>query len=142
MGKVLVMVSKPGYDPSTLLQDWDILTSKENREGQLLNRAAQGLYPPGSTFKIMTALEYMREHPDSYRDYQFDCRGVYENEDYRIKCYHNTAHGHQDFALAFANSCNGAFSSLGLDLNLGKFRETAKSLLFDSPLPVTGMPYK
>lgn len=141
-GKVLAMVSKPGYDPNTLLQDWDVLTSGENGEGQLLNRAAQGLYPPGSTFKIVTALEYMREHPDNYRDYQFDCRGVYENGDYRIKCYHSTAHGHQDFTLAFANSCNGAFSSLGLELNLGKFRETAKSLLFDSPLPVAGMPYK
>lgn len=141
-GKVLAMVSKPGYDPNTLLQDWDRLTGEDNGEGQLLNRATQGLYPPGSTFKIVTALEYMREHPGDYRDYQFDCSGVYENGDYRIKCYHSTAHGHQDFTLAFANSCNGAFSSLGLGLNLGGFRNTAKDLLFNSPLPITGLPYK
>lgn len=141
-GKVLAMVSKPGYDPNTLLQDWDMLTAEGNEEGQLLNRAAQGLYPPGSTFKIVTALEYMREHPFNYKDYQFDCDGVYENGDYSIKCYHSTAHGHQDFMLAFANSCNGAFASLGLELNLGTFRDTAKSLLFNSPLPLTGMPYK
>ena len=141
-GKVLVMVSKPGYDPNTLLQDWDRLTGEDNGEGQLLNRATQGLYPPGSTFKIVTALEYMREHPGDYRDYQFDCSGVYENGDYRIKCYHSTAHGHQDFTLAFANSCNGAFSSLGLGLNLGGFRNTAKDLLFNSQLPITGLPYK
>lgn len=141
-GKVLAMVSKPGYDPNTLLQDWDRLTGEDNGEGQLLNRATQGLYPPGSTFKIVTALEYMREHPNNYRDYQFDCSGVYENGDYRIKCYHSTAHGHQDFTLAFANSCNGAFSSLGLGLNLGGFRNTAKDLLFNSPLPITGLPYK
>ena len=141
-GKVLAMVSKPGYDPNTLLQDWDWLTDEGNGEGQLLNRATQGLYPPGSTFKIVTALEYMREHPVGYRDYQFDCSGVYVNGDYRIKCYHGTAHGHQDFTRSFANSCNGAFSSLGLGLNLGAFRDTAKSLLFNSPLPITGLPYK
>lgn len=141
-GKVLAMVSKPGYDPNTLLQDWDRLTGEDNGEGQLLNRATQGLYPPGSTFKIVTALEYMREHPGGYRDYQFDCSGVYVNGDYRIKCYHGTAHGHQDFTRSFANSCNGAFSSLGLGLNLGAFRDTAKSLLFNSPLPITGLPYK
>ena len=141
-GKVLAMVSKPGYDPNTLLQDWDWLTDGGNGEGQLLNRATQGLYPPGSTFKIVTALEYMREHPGGYRNYQFDCSGVYVNGDYRIKCYHGTAHGHQDFTRSFANSCNGAFSSLGLGLNLGAFRDTAKSLLFNSPLPITGLPYK
>lgn len=141
-GKVLAMVSKPGFDPNTLLQDWDWLTDGGNGEGQLLNRATQGLYPPGSTFKIVTALEYMREHPGGYRDYQFDCSGVYVNGDYRIKCYHGTAHGHQDFTRSFANSCNGAFSSLGLGLNLGAFRDTAKSLLFNSPLPITGLPYK
>ena len=141
-GKVLAMVSKPGYDPNTLLQDWDWLTDGGNGEGQLLNRATQGLYPPGYTFKIVTALEYMREHPGGYRDYQFDCSGVYVNGDYRIKCYHGTAHGHQDFTRSFANSCNGAFSSLGLGLNLGAFRDTAKSLLFNSPLPITGLPYK
>ena len=141
-GKVLAMVSKPGYDPNTLLQDWDWLTDGGNGEGQLLNRATQGLYPPGSTFKIVTALEYMREHPGGYREYQFDCSGVYVNGDYRIKCYHGTAHGHQDFTRSFANSCNGAFSSLGLGLNLGAFRDTAKSLLFNSPLPITGLPYK
>ena len=62
----------------------------------------------------MTALEYMREHPDDYKDFHFDCNGVYHNGDYSIKCFHSEAHGSQDFVKAFANSCNGAFSSLGL----------------------------
>lgn len=141
-GKILVMVSRPGYDPNTLLQDWDALTSGENGEGPLLNRAAQGLYPPGSIFKIVTALEYMREHPDNYKDYQFDCTGLFEQDGYSIKCYHGEAHGHQDFIQAFAHSCNGAFANLGLGLDLGKFRDTAESLLFNSPLPFSGMPYK
>lgn len=68
-GKILAMVSKPGYDPNTLLQDWASLTDSSNNQGQLVNRATAGLYPPGSTFKIVTALEYMREHPDDYKDF-------------------------------------------------------------------------
>ena len=84
----------------------------------------------------------MREHPADYKNYQFDCDGVYENGEYRIKCYHGTAHGHQDFTLAFANSCNGAFASLGLEMDLGKWNSTAGELLFNGPLPLSGIPYK
>lgn len=141
-GKILAMVSKPGFDPNTIVSDWEALTAEGNDQGQLLNRATQGLYPPGSTFKIVTALEYMRERPEDYRDFQFDCDGVYVNGDYRIKCYHGNAHGHQDFVQAFANSCNGAFASLGLSLDLSKFSQTARDVLFNAPLPLTGIPYK
>lgn len=136
-GKVLVMISRPEYDPNTLNADWDILTSSENTGAQLLNRATQGLYPPGSTFKIVTALEYIREHPDDYQDYQFDCDGFYEQGEYTIKCYHETAHGHQDLALAFANSCNGAFANLGLELDLSQLHVTAQDLLFNKELPLS-----
>ena len=100
------------------------------------------MYPPGSTFKIVTALEYMRERPEDYKNFQFDCSGLYVNGDYQIRCYHGNAHGHQDFTLAFANSCNGAFASLGLDLDLGRFAKTAQDVLFNSPLPLSGLPYK
>ena len=136
-GKILAMVSKPDYNPNTLLADWASLVSEENTSGQLLNRAAQGLYPPGSTFKMVTALEYMRENPDNYRDFTFDCDGIYENGDYAIKCYHETAHGHQNLQQAFANSCNGAFASLGLLLNPSSLRTTADQLLFNTELPLS-----
>ena len=59
-GKILAMVSKPTYDPNTLAQSWDNLVTSENSE--LLNRATQGSYAPGSIFKIVTALEYIREN--------------------------------------------------------------------------------
>ena len=140
-GKILAMVSKPGYDPNTLEADWDSLTSPDNNQGQLLNRVTQGLYPPGSTFKIVTALEYMREQPSDYKNYHFDCDGVYENGSYQIRCYHSTAHGSQDFVQAFANSCNGAFANLGLNLDLSGFKSTAEQLLFNSALPLSGLPY-
>lgn len=65
-GKILAMVSKPGFDPNQLSSQWESLISGDNTEAQLLNRAAQGVYPPGSTFKIVTLLEYIREHPDTW----------------------------------------------------------------------------
>ncbi|MDW2798919.1 penicillin-binding transpeptidase domain-containing protein [Clostridium boliviensis] len=133
-GKILAMVSKPDYNPNTLLSDWNNLVADENTSGQLLNRATQGLYPPGSTFKIITALEYIRENPDTYKDYTFDCDGIYENGDYAIKCYHETAHGHQNFTQAFANSCNGAFASLGLVMDLNGLKNTTRQMLFGTDL--------
>ena len=140
-GKILAMVSKPGYDPNTVEADWESLASPENTQGQLLNRVTQGLYPPGSTFKIVTALEYMRERPQDYKDYHFDCDGVYENGEYQIRCYHSTAHGSQDFVRAFANSCNRAFANLGLNLDSPGSPATAQDLLFNSSLPLSGLPY-
>lgn len=136
-GKILAMVSKPGYDPNTLAQDWDALISGDNTEAQLLNRASQGLYPPGSTFKYITMLEYIREHPDDWRNFSFDCDGHYENGEYTISCYHGTAHGHQTLGQAFANSCNGAFASLGLTLDLGRLKMLTDQMLFNAPLPVS-----
>ena len=136
-GKILAMVSKPGYDPNTLLQDWASLTDSSNNQGQLVNRATAGLYPPGSTFKIVTALEYMREHPDDYKDFHFDCNGVYHNGDYSIKCFHSEAHGSQDFMKAFANSCNSAFAEIGTMLGGSSLKKTAEDLLFNKSLPLS-----
>lgn len=136
-GKVLAMVSKPDYNPNRIAEEWDQLVSSDNDTGQLLNRASQGLYPPGSTFKIVTALEYMRENPDGYKNFTFDCDGYYENGEYTIKCYHETAHGRQNLVQAFGNSCNGAFASLGLQLNLTELKNTADRLLFNSELPLS-----
>ena len=61
-GEILAMVSRPDFDPNRISQDWETILEDEE-SGTLLNRATQGLYPPGSTFKIITALEYIRELP-------------------------------------------------------------------------------
>ena len=138
-GKILAMVSKPDYDPNPASLDasWESLVSADNTQGQLLNRASQGLYPPGSVFKIVTALEAIEENPEHYLDYQFDCSGILYVDDYSIRCYHSTAHGSQNLAQAFANSCNGAFANLGLSLNLDKMHALAGRLLFNSSLPLS-----
>ena len=68
-GKILAMVSKPGYNPNTAEEDWDSLVEDESSQSALVNRATQGLYPPGSTFKVLTAIEYILENPSSFRKY-------------------------------------------------------------------------
>ena len=59
-GRILAMVSKPDFDPNTIAQNWDTLVNDESNSS-LLNRATNGAYPPGSTFKIVTALDYFRQ---------------------------------------------------------------------------------
>ena len=90
-GKILAMVSKPDFDPNQVNTLWDSLVSGEQGEGLLLNRVSQGVYPPGSTFKIVTLLEYMRQYPDDYQNFHFDCDGTYEQGEYTIRCYHGNA---------------------------------------------------
>ena len=139
-GKILCMVSKPSFDPNTVAANWQDLVNGDSTEAKMLNRVTQGLYPPGSTFKIVTALEYMREHPGTYNDYHFDCSGIFSFENNKIQCYHKTAHGSQDFTQAFANSCNGAFANLGTELDLTSYRNLAEQLLFNRSLPLD-IPY-
>ena len=139
-GKILAMVSNPAFDPNQLSARWEELVNGDEKEAVLLNRVTQGLYPPGSTFKIITALQYMREHPGVYGQYRFSCDGIYEYESLKIRCYHQNAHGEEDFAKAFADSCNGAFASLGLELDLNGLKNLSEQLLFNQEQPLA-FPY-
>lgn len=133
-GKILAMVSKPDFDPNTIGEDWETLIGGENESSVLLNRATQGLYPPGSVFKLFTTLEYLHENPD-YEDYRYDCDGAYTQGNKTIHCYGNKSHGNQTLKEAFANSCNAAYASLGLTLDLQRFRMLCDDMLFNDPLP-------
>ena len=104
-GKILAMVSKPDFDPNTISEDWDTLTADTNTDAVLLNRATQGLYPPGSTFKILTTLEYLNEHGTD-EDYSYSCNGSFTVGNTTIHCHNNKSHGTQTLKQAFANSCN------------------------------------
>ena len=133
-GKILAMVSRPDFDPNRVAQEWESL----NAEGSsvFLNRAAQGLYPPGSTFKIVTALEYIREHPDDWQDYSYTCGGSYTHGDNTIRCFHGSSHGQLDFMHSFAESCNSSFANIGMSLDRKQFLSTLDELLFNQELPV------
>ena len=135
-GRVIAMVSKPDFDPNQIDEIWDeLLADKES--SVLLNRATQGLYPPGSTFKIITALEYIRENPDTYGQYSYQCSGRFTHGEDVINCYHGTVHGSVDFTKSFAKSCNSSFANIGLQLDRTRFGDTLYSLLFNSKLPVS-----
>lgn len=134
-GKVLAMVSKPDYDPNQIDTIWESLVS-DKESSILLNRVTQGLYPPGSTFKIITALEYIKENPNTYQNYSFNCSGSYSNGSEKINCYHGQSHGNEDFAMSFAKSCNSSFANIGLQLDRNRFSDTLDTLLFNQELPL------
>ncbi|MBD5396325.1 MAG: penicillin-binding protein 2 [Lachnospiraceae bacterium] len=135
-GKVLAMVSKPDFDPGTIEDKWDELR-EDNESGILLNRVTQGLYPPGSTFKIITALEYIRENPQNYNSYSYNCTGALTKGEDRIQCYHGSVHGQVGFTRSFAKSCNTSFANMGLMLNPKSFENTLSDLMFNKKLPLS-----
>ena len=134
-GKILAMVSKPDFDPNSIPYDWEYLISDEN-DSSLLNRVTDGAYPPGSIFKIVTVLDYYRKH-GTVDGYQFYCDGQISVGEDSIHCYQYAVHGEEDLYSAFANSCNCAFSQIGLELGAGSLAETAASLLFNGRLPLS-----
>ncbi len=135
-GKILAMSSHPGFDPNEISEIWDDLIENDT-SSVLLNRATQGLYPPGSTFKIVTALEYLRENPKTYSQYSFQCNGYYKNGDSRINCYHGANHGLVNFTKSFAKSCNASFANIGMSLDRNAFADTLSDLLFNEKLPLS-----
>ena len=134
-GRVLAMVSKPDYDPNSIAEEWTRL-NEDTDKAALLNRATQGLYPPGSTFKIVTALAYIRQFPDTWEDYSFNCTGAYSHGQSRISCYHGSVHGQVHMTTSFAKSCNASFANIGMSLDRQKFGETIDGLLFNQALPI------
>lgn len=134
-GKILAMVSKPDFNPNTLEQDWESLVN-DDTNSSLLNRATMGQYPPGSTFKIVTALDYFREK-GTLEGYSFLCQGTITMEGHTISCYNNSVHGQEDFYSAFANSCNCAFADMGTSLGGSSLLKTSEDLLFNKELPFT-----
>ena len=135
-GRILAMVSKPDFNPNEIDTLWDgLIQDKESTV--LLNRVTQGLYPPGSTFKIVTALEYIRENPDSYGQYSYQCNGRYSSGQDTINCYHGSVHGHEDFTRSFAKSCNASFANIGMTLDRTRWGQTLDGLLFNQELPAS-----
>lgn len=127
-GRILCMVSKPQFNPQTVGENWDSL--KDDETSPLLNRASQGLYTPGSIFKIVTAVSAIRNIPD-VDNITYDCNGETEFTDKVIHCYKNKSHGTENITDAFANSCNVFFSEIGVKIGADALRKTADDMLFN-----------
>lgn len=135
-GDILVMYSSPTFDPNDIDSVWENVHSDEGSSSTvLLNRCTQGMYAPGSTFKVVTALEYMREHKD-YEDYTHDCYGSDIFNSVSIRCSNSTEHGTLDLKGSLAKSCNTSFANIGSnEIDIGKLHSLAEDLLFNKKLP-------
>ena len=131
-GKIRAMVSRPDFDPNTMDEDWEDINSEGS--SVLVNRATQGLYPPGSTYKLLTALEYIEEKPVNYQKFKYKCTGEAIVNSVHISCYGGTAHGEEDLSYAFAHSCNTAFVTIGSRLKLKRFISLNQKFLFDTKI--------
>ncbi len=121
--EILALVSMPQFDP----MDMDSALADESA-GALVNRATQGLYPPGSTFKIVTMASALENLPD-LNDFAFDCTGYYPVGHYSVT--DGSAHGVQSLSDAFAHSCNTAFAALSQDLGYEMLGKTAEEMGFN-----------
>ena len=129
-GKVLAMISKPDYDPNQINEDWEEI---HNGDG-LFNRVTQGLYTPGSTFKLYTLLAYIRSNENSYQDYSYVCTGSIVVGDKIIHCAGNKAHGIVDLETSFALSCNTSFVNMMQYVDIEILQKTCQELLFQQTL--------
>ncbi len=137
-GEILCCVSKPDFDPNEVIGRWDRLNA-DTENSPLLNRAFLGSYPPGSTFKIVTALEYLKEHNGNINEYGFECKGSFEYKGSVINCFNETSHGWVNFDDSFAQSCNSSFANISSQLDKKKFADTINQLMFNRELP---LPFK
>lgn len=138
-GKILTLISKPDFDPNMIMGLWDELVDDDSST-VLLNRATQGLYPPGSTFKIVSALAYYRAMNGDTSGYSFSCNGSFSKDGAKINCYHGSKHGSENLTKSFAKSCNSSFANIGLQIPADVWQSTCKDLLFDQQLG-TSFPY-
>ena len=133
-GRILAMVSKPDFNPATIKNNWEDYV-KDDSTARLLNRSTQGLYPPGSTFKVLTALAYMDKNKENYNEYLYNCEGSIVEHGVDIGCYSGKVHGEVDLEASLAKSCNTSFVNMGIQLNQNKLKDLCETFLFNSSIP-------
>lgn len=135
-GEVLAMVSKPSFDPNNLEENWKKINS--DKDIPLYNRSILGLYPPGSTFKIVTAVSAL-ENINNITNRTFKDNGVLTfNSKYSLKNYGGHAYGNLDLRSAFYKSSNVVFGSLGIELGNNNLKNTSEKFYFNETIPSEG----
>lgn len=138
-GKILSMASYPSYDPTAIAgsndaagEAWNKLQKKNNPDDPMLNRALREVYPPGSTFKVLTAaaaLEHGKvdsadEKTDSPLPWTMPGTSTELKNEGNIPCENAT------LREALRVSCNTVFGKLGYDVGNDQMLETAKKFGF------------
>lgn len=137
-GEVLAIVSKPSFNPNNLQEIWQSINKDKNMP--LINRATAGLYPPGSTFKTVTAISAL-ENISGIRNRTFEDNGELPISDkYSLHNYDGETFGSINFKNAYVHSSNVVFGTLGLELGNNKLKETAEKFFFNKDIPTDGIP--
>jgi peptidoglycan glycosyltransferase len=142
-GAVLAMTTFPRYDPNQLSshnpeairRNWDRLV--DDRDGPLLNRAAGALYPPGSTFKVVTAAAALENGVSLNQE--LPSPPVYDvpQTSADIRNFGGSTCGDSSLTLpeALEISCNTTFAALGVELGDEKLAAEAEKFGFNEPSP-------
>ncbi len=131
-GDVLAMVSTPGFDPSTFARgitqsEWRELL--ENPERPLNNKAIAGVYPPGSTYKMVTALAALESKAiDPWT--RLPCLGFLELGSIKFHCWLKGGHGSTNVVEAIASSCDCFFYEAARRAGVDRISDMAARLGF------------
>jgi penicillin-binding protein 2 len=127
-GSVLAAASSPAIDPNAFSHglsqlEWDRLSHDERHP--LQNRIVQAQYPPGSVFKILTAIAAL-ESGSITPATSFSCRGAmhYGNRDFR--CWKKEGHGQVSLHRALVESCDVFFYQVGLKTGIDEIARAAR----------------
>jgi penicillin-binding protein 2 len=125
-GEVLAMLSKPDFDLNTLSPRLSPEVNADiNARGAWQNRATQGLYPPGSTFKLVTSIAGLRSghiEPDS----SVECSGAYRVGGRTFVCNNHRDRGTITLAQAIEKSCNTFYYDYGLKTGIDAIADEAR----------------
>lgn len=129
-GEILAWISRPSYNPETLTGTIPTALWKElrdNPDNVMLNRPIQGSYPPGSTYKIVTAIAGLAENEVDFKT-TVTCPGYYMFGGRKWGCWNKKGHGKIDLRRALISSCDVFFYKLGEKLGPDRLARYAKLL--------------
>jgi penicillin-binding protein 2 len=134
-GQILALASSPSFDQNFFVggithEQWDSLISNPFRP--MSNRAIQGEYPPGSTFKIVTALAGLEEGVIDDQTI-LNCPGYYRFGNRVYRCWKRGGHGKVDIIKAVEESCDVFFYQVGARLGVDRLAWYAKAFGLGSP---------
>ena len=133
-GEVLVLASKPDYDLNTFVPR---LSHEEAAQieatGGWLNRALQGVYPAGSTFKIITAIAGLRADAIDRSSSATICPGFFMVGSRRFPCNAHYGHGERNLVGAIRDSCNVFFYKYGIETGADLMAAEARRFGYDRP---------
>ena len=129
-GDLLACASAPSYDPNLFVRGISVADYKallDNKYRPLPNKAAQGVYPPGSTFKMVTALAALEDGQISAED-TVRCPGHLEVSDRRFHCWKRSGHGNMNLHTSLRESCDVYYYELALKTGIEKISAMARRL--------------